>query len=1146
MASERRYATIMFADISGFTAAAEKLDPEELTDIVNGCFAVMEAAVREHGGYIDKYIGDCLMATFGAPTALESAARRAVNAAIEIRNRLEQLRRERRLAIPVEVHVGINSGLVLTGAVGGEVRREVTVMGDAVNVAARLKDAATRGAIWVGAQTYYPTRDDFEYRRLPPLSAKGKEQALDVYEVLAREPRIYRTPPSAARGGISSELVGRARELERIEGRLHQLLDGEGGVIAVLGEAGIGKSRLIAEATTLETARATHLLEGRSLAIGGSLSLHPFVDLLRRWAGIGEGDSDDEALPKLERSVRDLMPDVLEDTLPFIATLMGIRLTGAHEARMRGIEGEALEDLLFQKVRLLFQRLAEAHPLVVVFEDLHWADQSSIKLLESLLRVAARHRILLVVVGRPDFPETLERVIRLAREQLPDRYLELGLARLSDQESHSLIGNLLGGGTLPYPTEALIVRTAEGNPFFIEEVVRALIDEGAVVRRDQRYRLTEKIKSVVIPGTIQEVIMARVDRLDAPARHVLQVASVIGRFFQHSVLADIVGDAAELDLHLRTLVDRQLVIARQSRRTATHRRATMAAEREYVFKHALLQETIYESILLKTRRELHGRVAESIETLFADRLVDFYPMLAYHFSSADQPARAEEYLFRAGEEAARSAASNEALLFFREASRLYLSLHGEGGDPRKKALLEKNIALALLNKGSLTESIEHFDRALEHLGVRTSRGSLARYAAFARDLADVARQLYLFPGRRRRVADWTAEREVFQIILNRGRAEITSDPTRLLFDSVAAFRRLNGVDATQIDQASAVYASAGAVFCYSGLSFSISRRAIALAKGLVRPGSVRDQFTCASMEFIQNYLAGDWDDAFVVEEGLVEDALRFGQLWDVNTYLGLYCDRRLRQGDFAGARTLLGRLADLNDAYGYAFAGANHDVTLALLLLEQRRVRDALHAIEPYVAARHEDPLKVLGYGTRAKIQLLLGDGEAAAESLLAAERITSRSREIPPWHLSAYAAARLRFDLHALEAGDGGRSPAALGRRARASARYALGIAARAALQRTEVRQLAGRLWWLLGSRRRAIAHWRESLRVGMQLGARPELARTYAEIGRSIEQGGDSALAIDGVDAEGCFERAAALFGEVGLPLDVGLARSVGRAAA
>src|SRR5262245_49982947 len=510
---ERRQVTVLFADISGFTAMSEKLDPEDVTAAMNACFEMLEEAVRHHGGHVDKYIGDCIMALFGVPTALEHAPRQSVNAAIEMRRRLYDMNEARRFVVPLDIHIGINTGLVLAGPVGGAVKRDFTVMGDVVNVASRLKDRASKGAIWVGTDTYRHTAPDFEYRRLAPQKVKGKEAALVAYEVLSTTERIHRAKPARVAGAIASALVGRDGELRQLSECVRHLLEGRSGIVNVTGEAGLGKSRLLAELAEQEELQAVTLLEGRALAIGQRLAFHPFGDLLRHWAGIVEDDDDQAALDRLASAVAALMEDEASEIFPFIATLMGLRVTGAHAQRIAGIEGEALETLIFKSVRDLLRRMASVRPLVLVFEDVHWADLSSLKLLEFLLGLVLDTRALFVLVLRPDHPPTSHPLLRFVREHWPRHLVEVQLPPLDPTECDTLIANLLDVEDLPYSTRAMIGRKAEGNPFFIEEVVRSLVDQGAVERRQGHYRTTAKIDSVVIPGTLQEVIISVVDGL---------------------------------------------------------------------------------------------------------------------------------------------------------------------------------------------------------------------------------------------------------------------------------------------------------------------------------------------------------------------------------------------------------------------------------------------------------------------------------------------------------------------------------------------------------------------------------------------------------------------------------------------------------
>jgi len=545
--SERRLASVLFADISGFTAMSEKSDPEDVTEVMNHCFEMLEVVVREHGGYVDKYIGDCIMALFGVPNALEDAAARAVNAAIEIRGRVRELRTQLPLAAKLDVHIGINTGLVIAGEVGGAVKRDFTVMGDTVNVASRLKDKAPNGTIWVGSETHRHTREQFEYRELPPLEVKGKEEALVVFEVRSEHERVHRPKPAGAERRIASELVGRETEFRVLTEAIAAVGRGQGGILNVIGEAGIGKSRLVAEATAQRRPDEITILEGRSLALGHGLSFHPFIDLLRQWAGIAEDESaeDAAAVAKLESSVRAVLAADADEVFPFIANLMGMRPGGAHAERLKGIQGEALEKVTLKSLRELFLRMAAATPLVLVFEDLHWADLSSIRFLEPLFRLVEHSRILFINAFRPDHEDTSDRILKLTEGQLRDRTSTIRLDRLTDKECDALIFNLLKRASIPYETRTLIRQKAEGNPFFIEEVIRSLIDDGVIEYGTGQFRVTERIASVVIPGTIQDVIMSRVDRLDGSTREALQVASVIGRTFYHRIIADLLAGHAD-------------------------------------------------------------------------------------------------------------------------------------------------------------------------------------------------------------------------------------------------------------------------------------------------------------------------------------------------------------------------------------------------------------------------------------------------------------------------------------------------------------------------------------------------------------------------------------------------------------------------
>ena len=477
--SERRQATIMFADLSGFTAMSEKMDPEDVTSLMNECFSMMAEVIERHGGHIDKYMGDCVMALFGVPTAIEEAPHKAINTAIDLRNNLYQFNKEKHLEKPLDIHIGINSGVVIAGQLGGGQKREFTVIGDTVNLASRLEDASDMGQIFVGETTYNLTRDDFEFKALSPIALKGKEQRVPVFELLSVKEQVHHRRLGESRM-IQSEMVGRDAELDKLHLHLLRVINGEGSMVNIIGEAGIGKSRLLAEFEQKEDVSKVHFLQGRGLSIGQNLSFHPLIDLLKGWADIGEDEHDSVAREKLERSIHQTTPDEVDEIFPFIATLMGMKLTGKHAERVKGIKGEALEKLILKNFRALLTKMAIHKPLVMVIEDLHWIDTSSLELLFAFFRLVANNRILFINVFRPGYEETGGRLLQIVNDEYSDHAVNIHLQPLSEMQSDELVHNLLKIKGLPTSVRQQIIDRSEGNPFFIEEVIRSFIDEGVL------------------------------------------------------------------------------------------------------------------------------------------------------------------------------------------------------------------------------------------------------------------------------------------------------------------------------------------------------------------------------------------------------------------------------------------------------------------------------------------------------------------------------------------------------------------------------------------------------------------------------------------------------------------------------------------
>ncbi len=1081
--AERRRATILFADITGFTAMTERLGAQAAYPIVAGCLDLLDGIARDYGGHVEKHLGDCVMATFGVPEAIEDAPRAAINAAIEMRARMRAYNVERGVDPPLALHAGIHTGLGIAGDVSGPLLREFAVMGEPVDIASQLTDHAEAGQIFVGPDTERLTRGVFAFAARGPLALAGQAAPIAAFELRSDRVQRHRERVGAGRR-VFSALVGRGAELAALRERLVVLAGGSGGVVALRAEAGLGKSRLVAEVAASSEAASLTWLEGRSLSTGRSMRFHPFADLLRSWAGIDDADDDGAARSKLDALVAAWLPDETEDTAPLLANLVGLRLDAAQRARLERIAGESLEKLLHRSIGLLLVGASNAHPVVVVMDDLHWADESSLELLAALLPLAREHAILFALVARPGHADTAGRVEEAARAAGLEPLL-LRLEPLTRNAARELLANLFALDALPHATRALIEQKAQGNPFFLEEVVRTLVDQGAVERVDGRFRATERIHDVTIPDTLHEVVMARVDRLPARRRSLLQLASVIGRSFHERVLVGVVGDAASVSEDLRALVDAEFVVPWDQTRSV-----------EWAFAHPLLHEVTYDG-LLETRREtFHHSVADAIDANLADDVPGRAGMLAWHYGKGGDTARAEEFLFRAGEDAARVAASSEALRFFQEASKLYLARHGSGGDATKKARLAHHVALALFHRGRLLEADEHYQQALLHLGVRVPQGTKRLAAAFVGDGLAVLAQL-ISPERMAARPASDVDCQIIAIMYERAQTQTTASPTRFVFDSVATLARLGRVDPTTVPGAGGMYAGAVGIFSYGGVSFALSRRFLARARRLVRPDDIPDRVAYQMMSQLHHVLAGDWSDAHVASDELLEDGLRYGRLWEVTNSLNLDGLRRLYRGEWNAAAHCAERLAKIAEQYRYDLAASAQRFLLAMLRLERRALSSAITALDEYLDEHAEPAFQISALGHRAVSQWLAGDAAGARESLARAEQRLAGAERLLPYHAADFLRARQLLDTVRLEEPGAGRAER---RRAASSRRAALRIATRVAWRRPEVLRTAGTEAWLIGRSDAARRRWAESLAVAETLGMRPEHARTRLEMGRRL----------------------------------------------
>ena len=638
-AAERRVVTLLFCDIQGSTALAGQLDPEEWTEIVNGAFEQMVRPIYKYEGTVARLMGDGLLAFFGAPIAHEDDPRRAVLAGLSI---VEGIRAYRAglppAAAGLDVRVGINTGLVVVGAVGSDLRLEYSAIGDAINLAARMEQTAAPGTVQIAEDSYRLVAGQFEVEALGPIAVKGKVEPVPAYRVLRRAGGGRRAATVAR-----AALVNRQMEWSALERAVAGLGAGRGGIVFLTGDAGLGKTRLIdevAERLLPMLDPPARLFDAAAVSYETNQPYSTLIRLLRPPLGLMPGDPPE----RVREGIAAAVPRT-DDRL-LMETLFGVT-AGSHE-----LTGEAFAAALDACLERSWRGQATAGPLVLALDELQWLDASTADRLAMLFNLTESLPILFLCALRRERRSPGWGLLETAGRDLPHRLSEIALHPLNDGDSRQLLAGLLDG-ELPDALAALILEKAEGNPLFLEEVVRHLVERGDLSRGDGGPWTAAPPSGMILPDSLQALLTARIDRLDEAPRRVLQAAAVIGRHFTRSTLAALVDDPEALDNDLRELQRTELV-----------REVSRLPEPTYSFSHNLTQEAVYNTVLLKQRRAMHRRVAEVTEELCAANLNSVAPVLAHHFLEGEAPHRALPYLLTAAADALRLHATAEAITLY--------------------------------------------------------------------------------------------------------------------------------------------------------------------------------------------------------------------------------------------------------------------------------------------------------------------------------------------------------------------------------------------------------------------------------------------------------------------------------------------------
>ena len=662
--ADRRPVTVLFADLSGFTTLSEHLDPEDVRAFQSDLFQEMASVVEHYEGFVEKFVGDAIMAVFGAPIAHEDDPERGLHAALAMHDRMGELNRrwQQRLGKPLALHIGVNTGPVVAGHLGSTSGAAYAVTGDTVNTASRLQDAAQPGQTLVGVTTYSLTQHAFAFDPVGDITLKGKAEPLRVYRVL----HLLDTRRSA-RGlesySLVAPLVGRDDELGQMRASFDGMMQGEAQVVSLVGEAGLGKSRLLKEfLATLasgEQLQKTTVRQATCSALGEQ-TYGIMAAFLREAYSVAPNDSLQVARSKLTSGLRSLGVDADATTsiVPLIDHLLGLE---SGDVAWRHVEPEQLKRQLFHVARTLFERRLQQGPLLLVVEDLQWADVASIEILRFMVDQLSDCPLMVLFTYRPVFDAG-----SLLMSQATHTVIRL--TSLSAGQSEALLDAFFGPSADPLPARLreFIVTRVSGNPFYLEEVIRGLIADGVLVREPTGWTCVADVETVDVPPTLQGLLLSRVDRLPIGLRRLLQEAAVLGPVFDPELLRLICSEPRAFESSLERLCDADFLVQVSP---ASGSLPFESDEQQYRFTHTLVQEVVYQNLLVRQRTDLHGKAGQALETLCAgqpQRLEDV-ATLGHHFSLSHDKAKGAQYLVAAGDRARTIYANDDAIHHYERA-----------------------------------------------------------------------------------------------------------------------------------------------------------------------------------------------------------------------------------------------------------------------------------------------------------------------------------------------------------------------------------------------------------------------------------------------------------------------------------------------
>ena len=1078
----KQKAIILSAEIQDFFRITEQLESREIEELMNEIHKIINTGIQLHQGKLNHFTGNQFIAAFVS----DKSYSKTINAAFEIREQLKSVKEN----IKLDLKCGIAFGDILSTSIGGKESKQETLMGEVVNNANRICQFAGESQILVDKDVFEATQTDFEFLVLEPIPVKGVTESLEIFEPIKKKRKKLDLKSKSERK-IGSEMVGRNRELEQLESHFKQLVAGKGSIVNIVGKAGIGKSRLMAEMKVQPIMEKVMLLEGRALSTGQNLSFHPITNLIRSWAEITEDDIPSVSSEKLYQGIKRNTSEQADEIYSFLATMMGLPLTGKYKERVQGIEGEALEKLILKNLRDLIISSTQNKPRIYLIEDMHWADSSSITLFESLYKLSQNYPVMFINILRPGYKETGDYILKYLVDNFPGDHTTIHINPLAEKESGNLIKNLLRETLLPEEIHSIIIRKTEGNPFFIEEIIRSFIDEGIIEVNDGKFIVTDKINNVNIPETINEAILSRVDKLDEKTRELLNTASVMGRNFYYKVLEEATDTIEELDDRLAYLSDVQLISESKKKQ-----------EVEYLFKHALAQQLTYDTLIQQSRKDLHQKIAKSIEKVFARNINEYYSTLAYHYEKAENKEKTEEYLVKAGDEALRTGASSEALNFYEDALAMIPENKRENKSDPKVWDLEVNIAHLYRVTGKNKEAAEQYIGLLrKYSNHNFSKGKRAikirGFYSILLYLFMINNQKFFF---RRKM--YEGFETLTKLIYGLGSSLITLDTKRFALECSPLLTLISKYDFRSSTLALRTFLASSGMFNMTGISFKTSQKMIDFVEGA---GLEKDAYGFNTLRMIKrmhNFYSGNWfqdeDQQHVINHGI-----RNGNFWDTETYLMYSGITFIELGDYDEFIKMKDKLLSMADAFDDSYSGSQAYRLAAIGYYKFRKFDDFLAIAEKgskYIENTENLAIKLVYDSVKALTYFHIKDLKNAEIAISNAESWKNNISNVPIYH-TQYLLAKVKLDIDKLNRfSKADKKYKEILKGVNNNTKKLIAQSKKMVANLTEAYLLKAKTYMLLEKNIKTFKNLKLAIQTGEKYNGRLELSRAYFETGKFL----------------------------------------------